>query len=44
METIGLMGIIQGLYSGYIGIMKKKTETIGPIWGLFRGLIGDVLG
>ena len=44
METIGLMGIIQGLDRGYIGIMEKKTETIGLIWGLFRGLIGDVLG
>ena len=27
METTGIMGVIQGIYWGYIGIMEKKMET-----------------
>ena len=27
METIGIVGIILGLYEGYIGIMEKKMEN-----------------
>ena len=32
METT-ILGL-SGLYSGYIGIMEKKMETIWVIWGL----------
>ena len=27
MEATGIIGFIQGLYRGYIGIMEKKMET-----------------
>ena len=27
METTGILGVIYGLYWGYIGIMEKKMET-----------------
>ena len=27
METIGIIGVILGLYWGYMGIMEKKMET-----------------
>ena len=37
METIGIIGVIYGLYWGYVGIMEKKMETIGII-GVIQGL------
>ena len=27
MEAIGIIGVILGLYWGYMGIMEKKMET-----------------
>ena len=27
MDTIGIKGVIYGLYWGYIGIVEKKMET-----------------
>ena len=27
METTGIIGVIKGLYRGYIGLMEKKMET-----------------
>ena len=27
METIGIIGVMYGLYWGYIGIMEKKMDT-----------------
>ena len=34
------LGVILGLYRGYIGIMEKKMETTI----VFRGYIGVILG
>ena len=34
---------LQGSW-GNIGIMEKKTETLGPLKGLYRDFIGFILG
>ena len=33
-------GVIFGLYWGYIGIMEKKMETLGPFKGRYRVILG----
>ena len=40
--TMGYIGVILGLYWGYIGIMEKKMET--TTMGYIRGYIGVILG
>ena len=32
------------LYWGYVGIMEKKMETLGPFKGIHRGNIGVIWG
>ena len=36
---LSLSIVILGLYRGYIGILEKKMETLGPFKGLYRGYI-----
>ena len=34
------IGVILGIFWGYIGIMEKKMETLGPFKGINRDYIG----
>ena len=40
MPLEGYVGIILGLYRGYLGIMEKKMETLGAFKGICRDYIG----
>ena len=42
MPLKGYVGIILGLYRGYLGIMEKKMETLGAFKGICREYIGVI--